>query len=330
MKRDQFRILFIRKDIGQMLAVQKLFSYETFVHALSGATGSSIALSAFFPFETARTRKQLNEDEKFKTTFEMLKEILQKEGLSGWYQGLLPMISSLWCSNFIYFYAFNGLKNLFDSGTGKPSVVMDLSFAFIAGIINVLLTSPLWVANTRIKVGGVKIKRLGESQTQYVESYSGIWDALHKITKTEGLHALWDGTGPSLLLSTNPAIQFAIYELLKRYLQIICKTKKLSGYLYFMIGALAKMFATITTYPLQIIQSRLRVGLGKGKSAGAIFRTFVQTILMQGISSAFCGLEAKLLQTVFTSALMFLIYEKLSLFIFNLMGLHSVFSEKQH
>lgn len=40
MKRDQFRILFIRKDIGQMLAVQKLFSYETFVHALSGATVS--------------------------------------------------------------------------------------------------------------------------------------------------------------------------------------------------------------------------------------------------------------------------------------------------
>lgn len=40
MKRDQFRILFIRKDIGQMLAVQKLFSYENFVHALSGATVS--------------------------------------------------------------------------------------------------------------------------------------------------------------------------------------------------------------------------------------------------------------------------------------------------
>ena len=50
-------------------------------------------------------------------------------------------------------------------------------------------------------------------------------DALQKITKTEGLHALWNGTGPSLLLSTNPAIQFAIYELLKRYFQIICKTK---------------------------------------------------------------------------------------------------------
>lgn len=49
---------------------------------------------------------------------------------------------------------------------------------FYSGMINVLLTSPLWVANTRIKVGGVKIKRLGESQTQYVESYSGIWGKL--------------------------------------------------------------------------------------------------------------------------------------------------------
>lgn len=49
---------------------------------------------------------------------------------------------------------------------------------FYSGMINVLLTSPLWVANTRIKVGGVKIKRLGESQTQYIESYSGIWGKL--------------------------------------------------------------------------------------------------------------------------------------------------------
>lgn len=206
---------------------------------------------------------------------------------------------------------------------------MDLSFAIIAAMINVLITSPMWVANTRLKLHGVKLKGLGKSETQYVELYSGICDAILKIWRSEGLHALWNGTGPSLLLSTNPAIQFAAYELLKRYLQVICQKKELSGYLYFMIGAFSKMFATIITYPLQVIQSRLRVGLEKDKSLFAVIKTFLKQIMVQGISSAFCGLEAKLLQTVFTSALMFLIYEKL-LLVIKLVGLQTIFTEKQH
>lgn len=312
-----------------MLVVQKLFTDENLLHALSGATGSAIALSFFFPFETARSRKQINDDEKFKTTVEMLREILKKEGISGWYQGLLPMISTLWCSNFIYFYTLNGFKSFFYSGRTKPTVTMDLSFAIIAAMINVLITSPMWVANTRLKLHGVKLKGLGKSETQYVELYSGICDAILKIWRSEGLHALWNGTGPSLLLSTNPAIQFAAYELLKRYLQVICQKKELSGYLYFMIGAFSKMFATIITYPLQVIQSRLRVGLEKDKSLFAVIKTFLKQIMVQGISSAFCGLEAKLLQTVFTSALMFLIYEKL-LLVIKLVGLQTIFTEKQH
>ena len=37
--------------------------------------------------------------------------------------------------------------------------------------------------------------------------------------------------------------------------------KELSAFTYFMLGALAKMVATLITYPLQVVQSRLRVSL---------------------------------------------------------------------
>lgn len=44
-------------------------------------------------------------------------------------------------------------------------------------------------------------------------------DAFEQIIRKEGVGALWNGTFPSLLLVLNPAIQFMIYEGLKRQLR---------------------------------------------------------------------------------------------------------------
>lgn len=44
-------------------------------------------------------------------------------------------------------------------------------------------------------------------------------DAFVQIIRDEGVGALWNGTFPSLLLVLNPAIQFMIYEELKRQLK---------------------------------------------------------------------------------------------------------------
>ena len=46
-----------------------------------------------------------------------------------------------------------------------------------------------------------------------------ILDAFSQIVQDEGVGALWNGTFPSLLLVLNPAVQFMIYEGLKRQLR---------------------------------------------------------------------------------------------------------------
>lgn len=49
------------------------------------------------------------------------------------YRGLLPVLSSLYCSNFLYFYTFNGLKAVF-VGRGEVSTsLQDLLFGYLAG-----------------------------------------------------------------------------------------------------------------------------------------------------------------------------------------------------
>lgn len=201
---------------------------------------------------------------------------------------------SLGSSNFVYFYTFHGLKSLIKSS----EIQNDLFLGIIAGTINVLLTTPLWVVNSRLK-----------SPTP--QHFTGLLDGLVHIANVEGLSTLWSGIGPSLILVSNPAIQFTLYEALKR------KFNPKSAAAFFLIGAAAKAVATVFTYPLQLAQARQRHGRTDGKMSTAAL--LLAIMKQNGVGAVFSGLEAKLLQTVLTAALMFMTYEKIARFVFVLL-----------
>ncbi|NWZ65002.1 PM34 protein, partial [Acrocephalus arundinaceus] len=237
------------------------------------------------------------------------------------YRGWFPVISSLCCSNFVYFYTFNSLKALWVKGqhstTGK-----DLVLGVVAGVVNVLLTTPLWVVNTRLKLQGAKFRNEDIIPT----NYRGIIDAFHQIVRDEGVLALWNGTFPSLLLVFNPAIQFMFYEGFKR--KLLKKQLQLTSLDAFVIGAIAKAVATTLTYPLQTVQSILRFGRQRlnpeNRTLGSLRNVLYllqQRVRRFGLVGLYKGFEAKLLQTVLTAALMFLVYEKLIAATFTVMGL---------
>jgi solute carrier family 25 (peroxisomal adenine nucleotide transporter), member 17 len=65
---------------------------------------------------------------------------------------------------------------------------------------------------------------------------------------------------PSLILVSNPSLQFMAYESIKRRLMAGKNVgAELSSLTVFLAGAMAKAIATIATYPLQIVQAKLRV-----------------------------------------------------------------------
>lgn len=306
------------------VTMSEVFSYESLVHAVSGAVGSVTAMTVFFPLDTARLRLQVDENRKAKSTPAILAEIVKEEGLLAPYRGWFPVICSLCCSNFVYFYCFHCLKASWLKGKqSAPST--DLIIGIAAGVVNVLVTTPLWVVNTRLKLQGSKFHNEDIRPT----NYSGILDAFVQIIRDEGVAALWNGTFPSLLLVLNPAIQFMIYEGLKRQLRRGIP-RELSSLEVFVIGAIAKAIATTVTYPLQTIQSILRFGqynntsTEKSKllsSVRTIKCLLVNRVRKYGMLGLFKGLEAKLLQTVLTAALMFLLYEKIASCTFRVMGL---------
>jgi adenine nucleotide transporter 17 len=301
-----------------VLQLKDVFSYRNLVHAVAGATGSVVAITAFYPLDVARTRLQVEDGRQSKLSALVCKDILEEEGIIGLYRGWYPVVMSVCCSNFVYFYVFNGLKAFAYKGGVQATPTKDLILAFIAGIANVAITTPLWVANTRLKLQGIKWKaggsRSADSQVPKT-NYTGLIDALNQIYQKDGVAGLWSGAMPSGVLAINPAIQFMVYEALKRKLQASFNAKDLSATAYFLMGALAKTAATFATYPIQLVQSRLRAGQGRD----GMLHCIQQLIRSQGWLSLYKGLEAKLTQTVAMAALMFLTYEKIAGVVFSIM-----------
>jgi len=66
------------------------------------------------------------------------------------------VLISLCASNFVYFYSFHGLRSVF-AQKGSHSAARDLLLGSVAGAVNVLLTTPLWVVNMRMKMQGAKV-----------------------------------------------------------------------------------------------------------------------------------------------------------------------------
>eukprot|EP00941_MAST-03F_sp_MAST-3F-sp1_P001301 g1301.t1 len=171
--------------------------------------------------------------------------------------------------------------------------------------------------------------------------YRNIVDGIFRVLRTEGVGALWAGTLPSLILVSNPSIQFLVYERTKWLFFLLSRRSgqtKLSAIEIFVAGAFAKLVATLLTYPLQVAQTRLRKqGLHSNNLGGSrrkekfdkhsrsakpcgtlsvLHRIYVQ----EGWRGLFVGVETKLWQTVLTAAFMFLTYEKMVVVINKIVG----------
>jgi adenine nucleotide transporter 17 len=206
------------------------------------------------------------------------------------YQGAESVVITLATSSFVFFYAHQMLQNVLVRRNSQKTALLSLLGSSLAGMLNVFITNPMWVANLRI-IKGSKLS---------------LWQEIATIAKTEGWKSLWNGTGTSLLLVSNPVLQFFVYEQIKASRLKKNATATLSPMEAFCVGALAKGIATIATYPLQLAQVLLRLQKGVG-TYDCLKKQFDQG----GVKGLYTGMNAKLLQTVLTAAFTFLTYEQI-------------------
>jgi adenine nucleotide transporter 17 len=266
--------------------------------------------------------------------------LIQLHAKQALYQGLAPVVTTIATSQFVFFYLHATAKKLILAPArqkGKQTALLSLATSCLAGIVNVLLTNPLWVVNMAIITGNT--------------TTSNLWKELKIMAKDKGFQHLWTGTSASLLLVSNPVIQFFCYEQFKQArIQVTSARSSASSHHHnhshhqrrqsstglakqqqqqppstsrttradrialspteaFLVGALSKAVATISTYPLQLTQTVLR--LDKVHYYHGTWDCLKKLVEDRGIEGLFTGMRAKLLQTVLTAAFTFLTYEQI-------------------
>jgi solute carrier family 25 folate transporter 32 len=177
---------------------------------------------------------------------------------------------------------------------------MHLLAGLSTGMIVALLTNPIWVVKTRM-------------QTQMFEhqrSYKGFFHGIYKLWKDEGIGGYYKGIVPALLGVSHGAMQFMAYEEVKRVwtkYQIRTRGQSDMGSIHFMaMACLSKLFASVTTYPFQVIKSRLQVRPSQFSGSWDCVRW---TYAHQGFTGFYAGFVPNVFKVMPAAIITFVAYE---------------------
>ncbi|AQK95243.1 Peroxisomal nicotinamide adenine dinucleotide carrier-like [Zea mays] len=231
-------------------------------------------------------------------------------------------------------------------GDGTVGMLSWLGIAAVAGSINVLLTNPIWVLVTRMQTHTQAKRKILESKRELLlkemsranslevavlkdrlvklESEKarpyGTLQAIQEVYHESGVRGFWKGLIPTLIMVCNPSIQFMIYETLAKRLQSKRSGKQLpkrhlTAMEVFLLGALAKLGATVVTYPLLVVKSRLQAKQEIGSNVMSRYTGTIDAIIKmvryEGLHGFYKGMGTKIVQSVFAASVLFMVKEEL-------------------
>lgn len=145
-------------------------------------------------------------DRHYDSTLHAIQCIIEDEGLSGLYSGMIGSLLGVASTNFAYFYWYSVVRTLYTTRTSSskaPSTAIELSLGAVAGALAQLFTIPIAVVTTR-------------QQTQPKGDKKGMLETAREVINSEdGWSGLWRGMKASLVLVVNPAITYGAYQRLK-------------------------------------------------------------------------------------------------------------------
>ncbi|GJW43927.1 peroxisomal nicotinamide adenine dinucleotide carrier-like protein [Tanacetum coccineum] len=323
------------------------------VNGLAGAGGGMIAQILTYPLQSVNTRQQTeriskkSQSKKSSSTLFQILEVIRSEGVGGLYSGLKPSLlgtatSQVFKNKAESIAAANKRKGLGDGTVGMFSWLL---VAALAGALNVLFTNPIWVLVTRMQthtqaeqkileakkeallrdssesnlIGSSLNDKLRELESMKPNPY-GTLHAAYEVYNEAGLMGFWKGIIPTLIMVCNPSIQFMIYESSIKYLKTKRAIKKQSSHTVtalevFLVGAIAKLGATVTTYPLLVVKSRLQakqeISTNNSLRYSGTMDAIVKMIQYEGLSCFYKGMSTKIVQSVFAASVLFMIKEEL-------------------
>lgn len=294
------------------------FDLESLSEATSGAIGALVSTTILYPLDTCKTKYQAEvrarHQQKYRNISDVLWEAISTRQVLSLYQGLGTKNLQSFISQFIYFYGYSFFKRLYLQKSDNKSIGTraNLIVAAAAGACTVIVTQPLDTASSRM-------------QTSEFGKSKGLWKSLSESTWSEA----FDGLGISLLLTSNPSIQYTVFDQLKQRLlrrRLKRETGKepspeaLPAFSAFFLGAFSKCVATFLTYPAIRCKVMLQAaasdedGINQSpqRNKSTVSDALCSIWKREGPLGFYKGIQAQILKTVLSSALLLMIKEKIT------------------
>ncbi|EFN55770.1 hypothetical protein CHLNCDRAFT_23011 [Chlorella variabilis] len=222
------------------------------------------------------------------------RKILAEEGMRAFWKGnglniirIFPYSAAQLSSNDQY-------KRLLADEHGELSVPKRLLSGACAGMTATALTHPLDTMRLRLALPN--------------HGYKGMADGFLTVARSEGILALYKGLVPTLIgIAPYAALNFASYDLLKRYVYDAGDKKQHPAANLVMGGAAGTIAATVC-YPLDTIRRRMQM---KGVMYTGQLNAFATIWRTEGLGGFYRGWAANSLKVVPQNAIRFVSYEAL-------------------
>ncbi|CAK0786047.1 hypothetical protein CVIRNUC_009260 [Coccomyxa viridis] len=280
---------------------------DTVRHIIAGTAARTMAQCFIHPIDTVKTRLQVNKH----TAPELLKswrstskahpvDLYIKDRrvvhMRNWlikgpkdiYLGMTGAIIGTIPTAFLYFSTYEWCKEKL-AARGHSQAVTHLASASAGAILSAFVRVPTDTLKHR-------------TQAYLIPD---VWRGARSIVGKEGIAGLYHGLLPTLLRDVpDIAIQFTLYERLRKTLERRRAVAKLRTWEHLILGGFAGATAASITMPLDFAKTVLQCG-----SALPVHRVLKQTLADKGPAGLFTGMGPRVTQTAVMSAVFFSLFE---------------------
>lgn len=271
--------------------------------ALSGVVAALVALWVFYPIDVWKTHVQAGR--KPPPFRRMMSSGLETKSLH------------TASSSFFYFYLYSWILSSWtarmpSSSSKKVSVTTRLLLSCLSAMMNTCLTLPLDVLSARRQTIIEPEPRqtvVNNDEEEEKKEESALQQKVKRVNSVVRwrIGGLWKGLKPSLILCSNPAINYTVFDTIKSRYTLGRVSASLSLAEAFVLGLFSKFIATVATYPLIRAKVMLMV-----TSQSSMLQCLRETYKDRGVRGLYEGCDLQLLHTMLKSALLMMVRERIS------------------
>ncbi|VVA20519.1 PREDICTED: mitochondrial [Prunus dulcis] len=254
---------------------------------LLASISAMVAETTTFPIDLTKTRLQLHGESvsvgsaRPTNGFLVASEILRQQGPLGLYKGLSPALLRHLFYTPIRIVGYEHLRSSLKTDGGSLSLPAKALSGGLSGVVAQLVASPADLVKVRMQADGRMVRQGLQPR------YSGCFDALNKIVRSEGIGGLWKGVFPNVQRAFLVNMgELACYDQAKHFV-IKNRISEDNIYAHTLASIMSGLSATALSCPADVVKTRM---MNQGKIMyNNSYDCLVKTVKVEGLRALWKG-----------------------------------------